>query len=197
MKWIRVCTRINEACVNAERREAAEHRAQMMKIMMKGASLRPGQGYTGLILRMRIGLHDAEMEHFKHKTFPNLALMKISAYHKQKGDQVEWWNPLYRYDRVYSSKVFDFTPIDPYLPDDAIRGGTGYSDIPIDKTLPDEVDNMFPDYSIYPECDYAIGYLTRGCINKCRWCVVPRKEGNIRPYRKWQDIVRDDSDKLV
>lgn len=142
-------------------------------------------------------MHDAEMEHFKHKTFPNLALMKISAYHKAKEDHVEWWNPLYRYDRIYSSKVFDFTPVDPYLPDDAIRGGTGYSDITIDKTLPDEVDNMFPDYSIYPECDYAIGYLTRGCINKCRWCVVPRKEGNIRPYRKWQEIVRNDTDKLV
>ena len=109
---------------------------------------------------MKIGLHDAEKEHFKHKTFPNLALMKISAYHKGKGDDVEWWNPLYRYDRVYSSKVFDFTPIDPYLPDDAIRGGTGYRDIPIDRTLPDEVDGMFPDYSIYPKCDYAVGYLT-------------------------------------
>lgn len=146
---------------------------------------------------MKIGLHDAEKEHFKHKTFPNLALMKISAYHKGKGDDVEWWNPLYRYDRVYSSKVFDFTPIDPYLPDDAIRGGTGYRDIPIDRTLPDEVDGMFPDYSIYPKCDYAVGYLTRGCPNHCRWCVVPRKEGNIRPYREWQEIVRDDSDKLV
>lgn len=146
---------------------------------------------------MRIGLHDAEKEHFKHKTFPNLALMKISAYHKKNGDRVEWWNPLYRYDRIYSSKVFDFTPVDPYLPDNAIRGGTGYKDIPIDRTLPDEIDGMFPDYSIYPECDYAIGYLTRGCPNHCRWCVVPRKEGNIRPYRKWQEIVRNDTDKLV
>lgn len=70
---------------------------------------------------MRIGLHDAECEHFRHKVFPNLALMKISAYHKGKGDHVEWWNPLYRYDRLYSSKVFDFTPTDPYLPDDTIR----------------------------------------------------------------------------
>lgn len=146
---------------------------------------------------MKIGLHDAEKDHFKHKTFPNLALMKISAYYKEKGDYVEWWNPLYRYDRIYSSKVFDFTPIDPYLPEDVIRGGTGYRDIPIDVTLPDKVDRMYPDYSIYPECDYAIGYLTRGCPNHCRWCVVPHKEGNIRPYRKWQEIVRNDTDKLV
>lgn len=146
---------------------------------------------------MLIGLHDAEKDHFKHKVFPNLALMKISAYHKRIGDQVEWWNPLYRYDRIYSSKVFDFTHTDPYIPDDAIRGGTGYRDIPINKMLPDEVDAMFPDYSIYPECDYAIGYLTRGCTNHCRWCVVPSKEGGIRPYRKWKDIVRSDTDKLV
>lgn len=146
---------------------------------------------------MRIGLHDAEREYMKNKSFPNYALMKISAWHKAQGDAVEWWNPLYRYDRVYSSKVFDFTPVDPYLPGDALRGGTGYRDIPIDKTLPPEIDDMFPDYSIYPECDYAIGYLTRGCPNNCRWCVVPQKEGKIRPYRGWKEIVRQDTDKLV
>ena len=146
---------------------------------------------------MRIGLHDAEREYMKNKSFPNYALMKISAWHKAQGDAVEWWNPLYRYDRVYSSKVFDFTPVDPYLPGDALRGGTGYRDIPIDKTLPPEIDDMFPDYSIYPECDYAIGYLTRGCPNNCRWCVVPQKEGKIRAYRGWKEIVRQDTDKLV
>lgn len=146
---------------------------------------------------MKVGLHDAEREYLKNKHFPNYALMKISAWHKDQGDTVEWWNPLYRYDRVYSSKVFDFTPVDPYLPEDAVRGGTGYRDISIDKTLPLEVDDMFPDYSIYPECDYAIGYLTRGCPNNCRWCVVPGKEGTIRPYRTWKEIVRQDTDKLV
>lgn len=146
---------------------------------------------------MIIGLHDAEKEHFKHKTFPNLALMKISAFHKAAGDTVEWWNPLYQYDRVYSSKIFDFTPADQYLPEGAIRGGTGYRDIPLNTELPQEIDGMFPDYSIYPECNFAIGYLTRGCIRKCRWCVVPQKEGHIRPYRTWQEVVREDTDKLV
>lgn len=146
---------------------------------------------------MKVGLHDAERGYLKHKHFPNYALMKISAWHKAQGDTVEWWNPLYKYDRIYSSKVFDFTPVDPYLPEDAIRGGTGYRDIPMDKTLPPEIDSMFPDYSIYPECDYAIGYLTRGCPNNCRWCVVPKKEGNIRPYRTWEELVRTDTDKLV
>ena len=147
---------------------------------------------------MIIGLHDAEKDYFKHgKIIPNLALMKISAWHKAHGDEVEWWNPLQKYDHVYSSKVFDFTPTDPYLPPDAIRGGTGYSDIPINQELPADVDAMFPDYSICPECDYAIGYLTRGCVRNCRWCVVPRKEGHIRAYREWQEIVRNDTDKLV
>ena len=146
---------------------------------------------------MIIGLHDAEKDHFKNKNFPNLALMKISAWHKAQGDEVDWWNPLYRYDRVYSSKVFDFTPDNEYLPEDAIRGGTGYRDIPINQALPPEIDKIFPDYSIYPECDYAIGYLTRGCPNHCRWCVVPAKEGQIRPYRTWQEIIRMDSNKLV
>lgn len=146
---------------------------------------------------MLIGLHDAEMDHFKRKDFPNYALMKISAWHKARGDKVEWWNPLKRYDRIYSSKIFDFTPIDPYLPEDAVRGGTGYRDIPMDQELQKEIDDMFPDYSIYLECDFAIGYLTRGCPNHCRWCVVPEKEGNIRPYRTWTELVRTDTNKLV
>ena len=149
------------------------------------------------ILTMKIGLHDAEKEYLKNKSFPNYALMKISAWHKAQGDTVEWWNPLYNYDRVYSSKVFDFTPINAYLPEDTVRGGTGYRDISMDQTLPSEIDDMFPDYSLYPDCDYAIGYITRGCPNHCRWCVVPRKEGQIKAYRTWRDLVRQDTDKLT
>ncbi|GHV06265.1 hypothetical protein FACS1894217_04580 [Clostridia bacterium] len=145
---------------------------------------------------MLIGLHDAEREHLKHKTFPNYALMKIAAHHKQQGDTVEWWNALKNplYDTVYSSKVFDFTPENPYLPPDTIKGGTGYS---VTAKLPLEIDDQKPDYSIYPECDYAIGYITRGCPRSCRWCVVPQKEGNIKPYREWRDLIRPDSDKLI
>ena len=146
---------------------------------------------------MQIGLHDAEMEHIKGKIFPNYALMKISAWHKAQGDNVEWWNPLKNYDVVYSSKIFDFTPENPYLPENTIRGGTGYADVPIWQQLRQEVDQLFPDYSIYPACDYAIGYITRGCPNNCRWCVVPSKEGEIKPYRSWRQLIRPDSKKLV
>lgn len=143
---------------------------------------------------LEIGLHDAEKERVKNKTFPNYALMKISAYHKNKGDTVEWWQPLNTYDKIYSSKVFDFTPENPYLPPNTIKGGTGYG---MFTELTEEIDNVFPDYSIYPECDYAIGYITRGCIRNCEWCVVPKKEGYIRPYRKWEELIRPDSNKLV
>lgn len=99
-----------------------------------------------------------------------------------------------QYDRIYSSKVFTFTPEDPYLPPDAIKGGTGYG---IYDSLPDEIDDMFPDYSIYPKVNYAIGYLTRGCIRNCPWCVVPKKEGKIRAYRTWREIKRPDSRDIV
>lgn len=143
---------------------------------------------------MRIGLHDADAEHLKNKSFPNYALMKISAWHKQQGDMVEWWNPLYCYDKVYSSKIFDFTSVNPYLPDNTIKGGTGYS---IKLKLPAEIDEVFPDYSIYPNCDYAIGFLTRGCPNNCEWCYVPQKEGNIKQYRSWGELIRKDTNKLV
>lgn len=148
---------------------------------------------------MIIGLHDAESEHIEGKKFPNFALMKISAYHKARGDSVKWWFPIFSgsYDKIYSSKVFDFTPENPYLPQWAIRGGTGYTDIPINQELPPEIEEVYPDYSIYPDCDFAIGYITRGCPNNCPWCVVPSKEGKTRPYRRWNEIVRQDTRKLV
>lgn len=143
---------------------------------------------------MKIALHDSEKEYLKRKTFPNYALMKISAYHKSIGDTVEWWQPEKKYDRVYSGKIFDFTPENPLLPPDTVKGGTGYD---IHSVLPAKIEGMFPDYSIYPECDYAIGYITRGCPNHCRWCIVPKKEGDIKPYRTWEQHVRPDSSKLV
>ncbi len=152
------------------------------------------------MVKIIIGLHDADAEHLGkhrgHKTFPNYALMKISAYHKAWGDFVEWWNPLdnQKYDLVYSSKVFDFTQENPYLPENTIKGGSGFGKF---ENLPDEIDEIFPDYSIYPNCDFAIGFLTRGCPNNCPWCYVPKKEGKIKPYRSWEQIVRHDTNKLV
>lgn len=131
---------------------------------------------------MLVAIHDSDKTRF-----PNLALMKISAYHKAEGDHVVWFERGGEYDRVYSSKVFTFTPEDPDLPPDTIKGGTGYGSY---ESLPDEIDWMIPDYSIYPDVNYAIGYLTRGCTRACPWCVVPKKEGKIKPYRYWTEIAR-------
>ena len=124
---------------------------------------------------MLIGLIDVDSHNF-----PNLALMKISAWHKKKGDAVEWCLPLKHYDIVYQSKVFDdtYSPDITWLPiaDKVIKGGTGYG---LKNNLPDEIEHIYPDYSIYPELtkDTAYGFLTRGCPRHCDFCIVGDKEG--------------------
>lgn len=131
-------------------------------------------------------------------TYPNLALMKISAYHKDAGDAVEWYNPLESYHRVYAAKIFTFTPDYPYYiqAEEVEYGGTG---IDIYKQLPEAIDRCTPDYSLYPGIDNrtAYGFLTRGCPNRCKWCVVPQKEGNIRPYMDVDDIAVEGRDRLM
>lgn len=126
---------------------------------------------------MKIGLVDVDGHNF-----PNLALMKISAYHKAKGDRVEWCNPLLPYDRVYQAKVFDFTEdFNTCLQtNEIIKGGTGYG---LDNKLPDEIENIFPDYSIYPQYkNTAYGFMTRGCPRGCGFCIVGQKEG-LKSYK--------------
>ena len=143
---------------------------------------------------MNIGLIDVD----GHK-FPNLALMKISTYHKGQGDTVEWYSAFEHYDILYMSKVFKFKPDYRFTianADRVERGGTGYD---LHKHLPEEIDRLQPDYSIYPQIDSrtAYGFLTRGCPNRCPWCVVPRKEGRIRPYMDVEEIAVEGRDKLV
>ena len=113
--------------------------------------------------------------------FPNLALMKISAYHKSKGEQIEWAMPLMGYyDTIYASKVFTFTPdFNPleFNANEIIRGGTGYD---IAEQLPKEIESVrTPDYSIYPQHQFSIQFYSRGCIRKCPFCLVNEKEGKI------------------
>ena len=169
---------------------------------------------------MRIGLIDVDGHASKKKwgatIYPNIALAKIARYHKLSGNTVEWYSAFCEhYDYVYMSKVFNFSPDYPYIiknADHIIKGGTGYvTDIhtmPVLKrgqqtnyifNLPYSIDRLQPDYSIYPNIpkDYAYGLLTRGCPNKCKWCVVPRKEGDIRPYMDVDEIAIEDRHKLV
>lgn len=136
---------------------------------------------------MRIGLIDVDGHNF-----PNLALMRISAYHKARGDIVEWWwSDFVHYDIVYMSKIFS----DAYSPDvpapinadKVVKGGTGYAihlqdgkevfNKEEDKDLPAGIEKMFPDYSIYPQFPYAVSMTSRGCPRGCAFCHVAAKEG--------------------
>ena len=132
---------------------------------------------------IRIGLIDVDSHNF-----PNLCLMKLSAYHKAQGHQVCFWNPLFYFDVVYKSRVFT----DTYSKDSitvrnagqVIKGGTGYGPGP---DLPDEIEHSYPDYSLYPQySETAYGFLSRGCPRGCGFCIVGGKEG--RKSRKVADL---------
>lgn len=131
---------------------------------------------------MRIGIHDADKTRF-----PNLALMKLSAWHKTNGDSVSKYDSLFssQYDKVYSSKVFTFTPEEDLF-GNVEEGGTGYKKF---NTLPDEIEHICPDYELYG-IDYSMGFLTRGCPNSCNWCVVPAKEGDITAHADIEEFLR-------
>ena len=125
--------------------------------------------------------------------FPNLALMRISAYHKARGDTVEWWwSDFVHYDIVYKSKIFSDAYSkdvpDPINADVIIRGGTGYCitlgedgkehfDDSKNTPLLPEAEAMFPDYSIYPKFFFAVSMTSRGCPRGCAFCHVKAKEG--------------------
>ena len=141
---------------------------------------------------MKIGLIDVDGHNF-----PNFALMKIASYHRQRGDEVEWVNGFERYNRIYKSKVFTFTPDDltAYQADEIIQGGTGYD---IKSRLPDEIEaHRGLDYSIYPQHPFSIQFYSRGCIRHCPFCLVHDKEGGIRsvdpvtwnPKAEWIEVL--------
>lgn len=134
---------------------------------------------------MKIGLIDVDGHNF-----PNIPLMKLSAWHKAQGDSVEWYKPLLsgHMDKVYCAKVFSFTPDFEYPidADQVIKGGTGYH-IHLkdgreiwqgeDVNLPDEIEHFYPDYNLYNITDTAYGFLSRGCPRGCFFCHVKSKEG--------------------
>jgi hypothetical protein len=108
--------------------------------------------------------------------YPNLALMQITAYHEKRGDEVEWYlGNLFaeQYDMIYASKIFKFSKM-PDLPAKAMIGGTG---IDFYNTLPVEMQNEEPSYSLYPNCEYHVGFSMKGCRFACKFCCVPKKEG--------------------
>lgn len=132
--------------------------------------------------KMKVGLIDVDGHNF-----PNLPLMKLSAWHKARGDTVEWYEPLFtgHCDRVYMSKVFTFTKDYQYYvdTDEVIKGGTGYSYLDGETELSHEIEHIYPDYSLYPQHQKtAYGFLTRGCPRNCDFCIVGKKEG-LKSYK--------------
>ena len=127
---------------------------------------------------MKIGLIDVDGHNF-----PNLPLMKLSAWHKQQGDQVEMYQPMFsgHMDRVYMAKVFTFTQDYQYCidADEIIKGGTGYHYPSGGEPLSDEIERIYPDYNLCGIKDIAYGFLTRGCPRHCNFCIVGDKEGLI------------------
>ena len=140
----------------------------------------------------KIAIHDAD-----NTLFPNLALMKISAYYKSKGNKVDWFSPLEakKYLAVFSSSVFTFKKgkFSNYLPEHTVYGGTGYNKF---CRLPEEAEKFKPDYEIYG-IDYSLGFITRGCPNKCFWCIVPEKEGGVKPNAEAKEIIVHDKAVLL
>jgi len=121
---------------------------------------------------MKIGLIDVDSHNF-----PNLPIMKLSTYHKNIGDQIEFVDPSIAYDKVYISKVFTESKEPEYIikSKEIIRGGSGYD---LKNRLDYDVEHSYPDYSLYPNYEFALGWLTRGCprVNHT-FCITPEKDG--------------------
>lgn len=134
---------------------------------------------------MKIGIIDDD-----GGKWPNLALMKLSAWHKQLGDEVEWYMPLLHghVDIAYEAKVFTFNKDfeSPIYADAVVRGGSGFYHTNGGDPLPNGVEHIYPDYSIYGIKDTAYGFLTRGCPRGCSFCIVGEKDG--RRSRKVADL---------
>lgn len=139
---------------------------------------------------MKIGLFDIDSK------YHNLALMKLSTYHKQKGDETEFYNPLLtkNYDKVYVSKIFTKRNINEgYLPEECTMGGSGFDLI---SRLPEEIEHIRPDYSLY-NLNYSLGFTTRGCNRNCGFCIVRRKEGNIKEHAEIEEFLNPKSNVVV
>lgn len=121
---------------------------------------------------MKVALYDVDSK------IPNLALMKLARHHGERSDDVAWFEPLWagQYDKIYASKIFDYSDGSQLDPAQMEIGGTGWDKR---KALPAEIEALQPDYTLYGY-PHNIGFTMRGCRFRCKFCVVPEKEG--QPY---------------
>lgn len=138
---------------------------------------------------MKIGLYNLEAK------VNNTAMMQVSQYHKQQGDDVELYNHFLHdtYDKIYAFSIFDFTDKG-YVTRDMIKGGTGFD---IKSKLPVKIENSDLDYTLFPDCKTSYIWFSRGCIRNCPFCVVKEKEGdihavkpkNLNPQGEWISVM--------
>lgn len=140
----------------------------------------------------KIGIYQVDGTEYQGVQFPNISLMKISGYHKSIGDTVEWYEGLLfheKYDKIYASKIFKFSPM-PQIPLNMVIGGTG---IDFYNTLPPEIENSPMDWSIYPNTPFHYGFSMKGCRFKCSFCCVPTKEGRPRINNSIDELLTNPS----
>nr|DAI99088.1 MAG TPA: L-lysine 2,3-aminomutase [Caudoviricetes sp.] len=165
---------------------------------------------------MTIGLIDIDSK------IPNLALMKISNYYKNLGEQVEFVQENKKYEKIYASTIFTRSKpivnklIEKY--EDKIEiGGTGWD---LKKELPIEIEKTKPDYGLYTAEEIAsrmkgigtkehklkkaneivnagMGFTSRGCVRNCGFCFVPKKEGKLRDAAEIGDLINPKSNVLI
>lgn len=134
---------------------------------------------------MRVLLMDLDVSD-RRRPFPNLALMKLSAYHKRRGDDVRLNFPLGSFDLAYASGVFSWHKDKSIgLPEGTIKGGSA---IDLHSQLLPEVEHIMPDYTLYLNSQFSLGFTSRGCIRKCPWCIVPSKEGSIQAWASFYEF---------
>jgi len=139
---------------------------------------------------VKIGLFDIDSK------YHNLALMKLSTYHKRRGHKVEFYQPLWRasYDIIYCSKIFQKSnKNDGYINKDMVCGGSGFEYLTV---LPDYIEHIRPDYSLY-DLNFSLGFTTRGCIRNCKFCIVPEKEGKIKEHAEVEEFLNPKSNVVV
>lgn len=135
---------------------------------------------------MKVSLIDLDMmANKRRRAFPNLALMKLSAWHQKQGDETLLNFPLSGSELTYASCVFSWnrpkevSPIIKY-------GGSGLGNF--DTVLSPEIEHIMPDYGLYPTANFSMGYTSRGCIRNCKFCKVRAKEGYIQAWAEIEEF---------
>jgi len=129
-------------------------------------------------------------------SLPNLALMKLSSYYKQQGAKVQL-NDISGADKIFVSCIFDWNKSQALgitkMFSNVCIGGPG---IDLNKQLPNEIEHIKPDYSLY-DLDYSMGFTSRGCIRNCPFCIVPKKEGYIKDHAPISEFYDESHTNLI